>query len=278
MKRTKIIFSIFAVFIILLGGLVLGSCSDGKHALAQELIQALKDDDLIKMEELLKKGADPNIATSIFQKNIFAQTLAKFPFYEACSANNLKAVELMLEYGANPNLAPKHYNLTALGSVCYYGEMNENKFEIVKILVENGANINQVNNSGSTPLAAILKYPAFDQTNEIFFYLIERGANIKIEEMDLILFSSGNYNNAALDYLLAKGTDINAKNNLGKTALIYLVLRYSPNRDESKKHLEMISYVLERGANKNMKDNDGKTALDYASETGNSELIELFTV
>jgi len=67
-KKKRIILLTITLAIILLGGTLLGIFVARKHTLSQDLIQALNGNDLVKMEQLLKKGADPNTATSIFKK------------------------------------------------------------------------------------------------------------------------------------------------------------------------------------------------------------------
>lgn len=65
--------------------------------------------------------------------------------------------------------------------------------------------------------------------------------------------------------LLAKGVDVNAKDNYGATALMYAF---------QDGHSEIVKTLLDNGADVNAKDNNGKTALMAASLKGHSEIVK----
>jgi predicted LPLAT superfamily acyltransferase len=66
--------------------------------------------------------------------------------------------------------------------------------------------------------------------------------------------------------LLAKGADVNAKTIAGWTALI--VASYDG-------HLDMVQELLAKGADVNAKNNDGRTALYYATKSGRAGIRAL---
>jgi hypothetical protein len=66
---------------------------------------------------------------------------------------------------------------------------------------------------------------------------------------------------AAVQALLAKGAELNAKNNDGVTALIVA---------SGNGHLDVVQALLAKGAELNAKNNDGATALMLASYNGTS--------
>ncbi|MBQ8671710.1 MAG: ankyrin repeat domain-containing protein [Alphaproteobacteria bacterium] len=68
----------------------------------------------------------------------------------------------------------------------------------------------------------------------------------------------------SLDMVVKYGADINAKDNNGRTALMYAVA-FNPNP-------EVVKYLLAHGADAKITDLQGKTALDYASD---NEIIQL---
>ena len=66
-----------------------------------------------------------------------------------------------------------------------------------------------------------------------------------------------------MDYLLEKGADVNAQDNLGTTVLMMAVMNNEP---------AYVKYLLRHGANPNIKTNYGFTALTFA-KTNNYETI-----
>lgn len=73
-------------------------------------------------------------------------------------------------------------------------------------------------------------------------------------------------NIARVAELINKGADINAKDNDGKTALIYAA---------DKGHTEIATLLIDKGANVNAKSNGGKTALMLARAIGHEDIVQL---
>ncbi len=121
-----------------------------------------------EVEILLKRGADPNIAgvaTSDEDKHTGVT-----PFHFACYHGNLEMAKLLISYGADTSLCDAHGNnayhylegtlnvtYNTLSSVEYYSSdalFGAAKREIIKLI--KGADINQVNNDGNTPIQLIV--------------------------------------------------------------------------------------------------------------------------
>ena len=66
--------------------------------------------------------------------------------------------------------------------------------------------------------------------------------------------------------LLAKGANVNAKDDKGRTALLWV----APARDNP----EMVKVLIEKGADVNAKDNEGETALMIAASQSNPGILE----
>ena len=64
--------------------------------------------------------------------------------------------------------------------------------------------------------------------------------------------------------MVEKGADINAQEDIGRTAL----MNASYNR-----HLKIVKFLIENGADVNIKNNDGKTALDLAKTEEIKEVL-----
>lgn len=93
--------------------------------------------------------------------------------------------------------------------------------------------------------------------------LIDQGANLEERDMDgnTPLNRAARYGYMdIIRCLLEKGADVDTRNSLGNTPLITLVSSYGESRDS------IIRMLLEKGANPDIKNNAGKTALNIAAE------------
>ena len=81
-----------------------------------------------------------------------------------------------------------------------------------------------------------------------------------------LMYAVGREDYNTVKLLLDNGADVNMQNKYGRTALMYAVDRGDYNT---------VNLLLDNGADVNMKDNDGNTALDYDKEYERTEIIEL---
>jgi ankyrin repeat protein len=81
-------------------------------------------------------------------------------------------------------------------------------------------------------------------------------------DSDDFIYAANRGDAAAVQTLLSKGADVNAKWSGGKTALMFASLNG---------HREVVQMLLAKGADVNTKDTDGNTALVYASRKGHHE-------
>eukprot|EP01091_Cochliopodium_minus_P017606 TRINITY_DN6947_c0_g2_i1.p1 TRINITY_DN6947_c0_g2~~TRINITY_DN6947_c0_g2_i1.p1 ORF type:complete len:190 (+),score=39.48 TRINITY_DN6947_c0_g2_i1:68-637(+) len=90
---------------------------------------------------LLKQNADPNIKFNKPEKTLL---------YVASGNNNISIVKHLIEYKANVNMISVNGE-TALSRATYWGFI-----ELIKLLVRNGADINQKDNNGLSNMDFIL--------------------------------------------------------------------------------------------------------------------------
>jgi len=176
-----------------------------------------------------------------------------------CEQRNVKKVHEILD--KKPSLRYinrfNSYGRSALLQVTMTGD-----YEIIKLLVEHGADVNLQNSAWRDfPLIRAADY----KTTKL---LIEHGANVNLKDSDgefALLRAGGNYQIAKL--LLEHGADVNMQNYSGDFALIQAV-------KNNKK--DIIELLLKHGADVNNYSNkQGITALDHAIKNNNQEIIEL---
>lgn len=133
-------------------------------SLDDELIEAVEAGHAKKVEELLEKGANPNIKTSIRWYHGWT------PLHIAVYERNLDIVRLLIKYGANINA--KTYNRETPLHIAVY----EGHWDVAKLLIDHGADVNARNNNGSTPLHIAAERGFLD----IVQLLLEKGADPNI--------------------------------------------------------------------------------------------------
>ena len=144
---------------------------------------------------------------------------------------------------------------------------NENP-EIIKTLVELGADISTEDGFGDTPLH---KAAASIEGPEVIKTLVELGADInakgKIGDTPLHKASASNKNPEVIKTLVELGADVNAKGKFGDTPL--------HKAGASNENPEVIKILVELGADINVKDKIGNTPLQAASASNkNLEVIK----
>ena len=149
----------------------------------------------------------------------------KLPLAHAATEGSLEMLKLLLENGADPNAVNPECDESAL-----FFAAGWNKSESVNLLLEHGAKVDQANYEGITPLINA----------------------VKSNHLDL------------LKPLITHGANINAQAKDGCTALIYAT---------RKGYFEMVKALVEAGANVNSTDKAGGTAVNYAALRGSLPIL-----
>ena len=173
-----------------------------------------------------------------------------------CSAildENVLELQRLIDQGANLNY-PCQDEYFPLAFACYFGEGH---LKIVKVLVENGAELESLNRKNLTPLMLAMA----NRCTEIVEYLISKGSNVN-HRIPL----AGNLEGSPLAYAVYCGLSDYAKILLDNGAKVSSL---HPGRPLIYKALdeecfEIADLMIEKGAKVNARDKRGMTPLLYA--------------
>ncbi|KAL5289064.1 FEM1B family protein [Megaselia abdita] len=152
------------------------------------------------------------------------------------------------------------YDASALWCAVFSGNL-----EIVKLLVQRGAQVNHVTRSKSTPLRAA----CFQGRLDIVKYLVHHGADINMVNNfnnTCLMISAHRGHKEIVEYLLVEGAEPNCQALCGATALHYAADNGS---------LEICQLLIEFGAEM-LKNEHGMTPVTLAAERVHEELVDLF--
>jgi len=245
--------------------------------------------------------SSPEMAKNILKIRGYAFT--QEDFFRAIQQNDRVAVGGFLDAGFDPNTKNKR------GETALTYSIANAEFETVKLIADR-ADINLKDDLGQFPLHLALS----KQKEEIFNYLLEKGADVNIGG------AKGNLKNQTVLYLavtrgredlveklLEKGADPNIADSEGGLPLaeacigatvnpniVQMLINKGANvnlaeangvtplmyiAENNKAPLEVrkavVEILLKAGADKKLKDKKGKTAFDWATERKNTEIAQM---
>jgi len=166
----------------------------------------------------------------------------------ATQRRTLHTIKQMVEDGADVN------QQDSLGSTPLFGAVRENRHDVVEYLVTQGADVKYKTKKAYSPLHSAILFGNTDS----FMYLLDKGADKNSiygdMEKKLIHYAGEKGNEKILKHLIALGDDINTPDKFGNTALHHAVDRTN---------LKAVTLLVSMGANVNAKTKSGKTPLDY---------------
>ncbi|KAF5340833.1 hypothetical protein D9758_017068 [Tetrapyrgos nigripes] len=137
-------------------------------------------------------------------------------------------------------------------------------FHIVKVLVENGADVNAEGGKLGFPLQAA----AFGGHLDVVKYLVEKGADVNAKggKLGFPLQAAARWGHLdVVKYLVEKGADVNAKRGEYGFAL-QAAARWG--------HLDVVKYLVEKGADVNAKGGEYGFALQAAARWGHLDIVK----
>ena len=142
---------------------------------------------------------------------------------------------------------------------------SKGKFDLMKILINYGANVNASLKNGNSSLHFAVQKENFDMVK----LLVDNNAIVDIQRNDGLtpLMGAANHNNLEIVKLLVnKGAKINSRKNDGITPLMFAA---------KNGNYEIVKYLVDNGARLDEKDSEGINALMLAQENNFNEIVDL---
>ncbi|XP_008213954.1 ankyrin-3 [Nasonia vitripennis] len=199
------------------------------------------------IEVLLLKGADINIQT------VDGET----PLHIAVEMGDENIVELLIIYEADVNII----NFMHQSPLHFAAEFS---VDITRILLVQGANVDEVDNNNETPLGIAVKYKDIEIIKEILQYkpCIQNSSN-----QDAFLFAITNP-----DYFYVKVVDLLLEYGFRITEKIDNMNLFCNSIAEG--HIRIVHYLLEHGMDVS-KNQDNNSLLHYAVKCQNYDVVKL---
>ncbi|MFC1763445.1 ankyrin repeat domain-containing protein [Planctomycetota bacterium] len=221
------------------------------------LVKAVGKNNMAMAEYLIDHGADLNSPPD------WGSLL------QAVHVGNIEMMKLLLKKGADVNAT--EYTTPLLEAVTRHRQVDK---EIVKLLLEHGANVDNKASWEEPPLgwAISLNDPYFRNI------LLAHGANVETKNPlgETYLQSVARSGRTeSIQWLLEAGANFNAMSDNGQTALHIILDINSVNYERSKLSKDTLELLLSKGADVELKDKDGRTPLHLASESADEDVVEL---
>lgn len=180
------------------------------------------------------------------------------PIHAAVASGNLATIKLLLDQGANVN-APGVCGITPLHDACHFdGE----RLDIVELLIKRGADVNMKGRSVTTPL----HWAASGNKIKTMELLIANGADVNAQNK----YKSTPLSNAcagdkfdAVELLIKHGAKVNVVDKFKATPMHYA----------AKKSPKMLNLIINNGANIHGTDENKTQPIHWVSNAENAKIL-----
>lgn len=250
-----------------------------------DLVQAIIMHDMLAIKKEIDAGIDLNsikynadIDPLILSIHIDNMDICKllldnnfnpnnFSLHYVCKFNNIKFIEILLHYGADPNIPNKYKNYPLIHSLNSINRTHTTS--VIKLLLDYKADPNISDANGNTPLhfASSLNHLSAVKL------LLEHNANPNISNNngDTPLISCCN-NSKIIKLLLEYGASINYQNNQGLTSLMNRLIIHSDISIDN--ILKSSKILLDNNADITIQNYNGDTFLIFACQKNFNIIIK----
>ena len=182
----------------------------------------------------------------------------------AKEAKNVKTLKILNIEDSNIN-AQDENGMTAL---MYAARYNNNQ-SVMNYLIDEGARINATDNKGNNALAYAVRYNSYN----IISLLLNRGASLQQEnvagKIPLFLAVERKRDLQILSLLVSRGANVKDRDKFkGQTILMAAVVNYD--------NPAIINYLIDQGANPTARDFNDKRVVDYLEENNDLKGTDLY--
>ena len=247
-KETLLIFLVVLILVVLIISntvlLFLVTLNSPYHK-SRQLIKAIKQHDYDTMEIMLEAGVDPNVPDARITKlNGLFETAPDVPIDIAAKMDDIKAVKMLLQYGATPNQIEGTRSHPLHSAIFKNGE---NVLAIVKELVEHGAD----------------PYEEHGSTNVFYWVADKRSPNDSNADLRMM---------ETMDYLFETFCE-DPQSISQKSHEIWSLTTYAIYRG---KNIQLIQFLIDnRGTIDFDSSYAGESFYDYCHKKGNEKLLSL---
>lgn len=239
--------------------------------LLKEIEKAIESNDLAAAEKILDKGVNLNRPLTSAIDRFLSERYSSTPLKTACQDGSIEMVKLLVENGADVNYAIENVTPTS-PLMCAMANETEDQLDIIKYLLENGADPNYSDGMMSVFDSLISHNQGVKNKLEILKLLEEYGGDLQAVNVagQSVLAIACYWHENEIIKYLLDKYD--NVNCISKSG--YTPLMYYC-RGHSNFDITVIEAFIAHGADISAKNKDGKTALDYAVENGYTEAYAL---